>query len=97
MTYNREEKKIVSHSSDDIKEIEDALARLQQVFRDIRGKMRDSNMTAVDLSTGTFKFYLDRMEPMVKKFMGKCEKQAVMQAVKRKREEYNAKKAGNKK
>lgn len=101
MSYNREEKRKVPRTPEEIQEIEDRLAKLQADFRDIRTKMRDSNMPTVELATGTFTFLLDRMEPLAKKYLGQVgEQHAVMAAIRlreKKKAEIEARKKTGKK
>lgn len=62
-------------SMDDLQEIEDRLAKMQADLRDIRAGMKESGMSTVKLSLGTFVMCIDRMEPLAKKYKGEFERQ----------------------
>lgn len=86
MPYDPQAPRKVARTVTEIQAIEDRLAGLQHEFREIRNSMRESEMETVDLALNTFTLYLDKMEPMAKKYRGQLEEQQAVLSAKQARE-----------
>jgi hypothetical protein len=74
------------HSAADISELEDGLAELSADLRQIRTKMAEKGLPAVEIMAGTFRFYLTEMRQIAKDWNSALEKQLIAQVATKLRE-----------
>ena len=95
MTYDPAEKRLRERSVDDIQQIEDRLAGIQEEFRKIRQEMQEKGITRAKMMLGTVGMLLDRLTPLATKCHGQMRteltKLEVARLRERKREEQKAK------
>jgi len=86
MAYDREAKKLLPHSAEEIQELEKRLLIIINDLRELRTRMADSKMPTVELKLGTFEHCVERMEPFPKKFLGEFDAQKVVKETREARE-----------
>jgi hypothetical protein len=82
MSKNKGEKLKVPHAPADIQAIEDEVAHISEDLRAIRRIMGEKDLHAVELMTGTFRFYCAEMRQIAKDWMAQVEKQVIVNRVK---------------
>lgn len=85
--------KKLPHGKEEFLDMERRLGQIQANIRELRTRMGDAEMQTVELKLGTFSYFLDRMEPLVKQFMGELEQQIAVRDVQAKRMQKIAEKA----
>lgn len=84
--YNPAAQRKLPHPPSELQEIEDRLAGLQTIFREMRNSMKEADLPEVLLSMGTFVGFVGKMEVLARKYRGELDAQATEYKVQRFRE-----------